>query len=226
VGEELQTVLKPYLLQRLKKDVLAHLLPSKHEFVVWTRLSSMQRTEYTHFVKNGALVQNILAGFTSSALPSIAWLKKLCGSSMLVDDAVKDDVKSALAQMKTQEVLQHSAKLEVLSAMVPELIQQGHRTLIFSQSTKMLDIIEFVLRSIIGDRIARIDGSTKESNRQKFVDAFNDSDGRFDVMLLSTHAGGVGLTLTGASRSIIFDPDFNPALDAQAVDRCYRLGKW
>ena len=86
----------------------------------------------------------------------------------------------------------------------------------------MLDIIERVLESI---PFSRIDGSTKETERQRRVDDFNSSKGRTEVMLLSTKAAGIGLTLTGADRAIIYDPSWNPAEDAQAVDRCYRIGQ-
>lgn len=86
----------------------------------------------------------------------------------------------------------------------------------------MLNIIERVLESI---PFARIDGSTKETERQRRVDDFNSSNGKAKVMLLSTKAAGVGLTLTGADRAVIYDPSWNPAEDAQAVDRCYRIGQ-
>jgi SNF2 family DNA or RNA helicase len=115
-----------------------------------------------------------------------------------------------------------SSKLHALSKLVEHLRDQGHRLLIFSQSTKMLDIIERVLCSV---RLSRIDGSTKEKDRQRRVDEFNSSHGRTEVMLLSTKAAGVGLTLTGADRAIVYDPSWNPAEDSQAVDRCYRIGQ-
>jgi SNF2 family DNA or RNA helicase len=74
-------------------------------------------------------------------------------------------------------------------------------------------------------KVSRIDGQTKERDRQRFVDEFNDPESDVEVMLLSTKAGGLGLTLTGADRAIIYDPSFNPAEDSQAVDRCYRIGQ-
>ncbi|EED87126.1 predicted protein, partial [Thalassiosira pseudonana CCMP1335] len=96
--------------------------------------------------------------------------------------------------------------------------------LVFSQSTKMLDIMEKVFKS---DDVSflRIDGKTAEKSRQQKVDAFNDKESNVDIMLLSTKAAGVGLTLNGADRAIIFDPSWNPSTDAQAIDRCYRIGQ-
>ena len=114
-------------------------------------------------------------------------------------------------------------KLQVLDALVEKHRNTGHRILIFSQSTKMLDIIQRVLERVNGLR--RIDGKTKERDRQRLVDHFNEKGSPIQVMLLSTKAAGIGLTLTGADRVVIYDPSWNPAEDSQAVDRCYRIGQ-
>jgi SNF2 family DNA or RNA helicase len=192
-GDELQAILKPYLLRRSKEETLAHLLPPKQEFVVWTHLSTLQRQKYLNFVRNDANIRGIMRGEKHSALASLSWLKKLCGFPMLVDqnddEAGRGDLKSNLGTHGVENVVEQSAKLGVLLHMVPALIDKGHRILIFSQSTKMLDIIQFVLQSKLGERIARIDGTTAERNRQRYVDMFNEEQSQFDVMLLSTRAG-------------------------------------
>jgi DNA excision repair protein ERCC-6 len=87
----------------------------------------------------------------------------------------------------------------------------------------MLDIIEEVFDGAV--TYLRIDGQTAEKSRQRNVDYFNDKESAIDCMLLSTKAAGVGLTLNGANRAIIYDPSWNPAEDAQAIDRCYRIGQ-
>jgi SNF2 family DNA or RNA helicase len=189
VAEELQAIIKPYMLQRLKKDILANMLPPKQEFVVWTHLSEVQRQKYTEYVQSVEVDQEMMNEGKGSALVAITWLKKLCGIPLLVDDTIREDLQSALAQLGVEGVVQQSAKLGILIHMIQTLSGQGHRTLIFSQSTKMLDIIQFVLASKFGDRIARIDGTTAERNRQRFVDSFNADNSRFDVMLISTRAG-------------------------------------
>ena len=121
------------------------------------------------------------------------------------------------------ELIEASAKLKVLSDLVDRLIGKGCRILIFSQSTKVLDIIERVLKERFN--LERIDGKTKEKDRQIRVDQFNEEASDIDIMLISTKAGGQGLTLTGADTCIVYDPSWNPAEDAQAVDRCYRIGQ-
>jgi len=82
-----------------------------------------------------------------------------------------------------------------------------------------------IIANVLPFKFGRIDGSTKGKDRQAIVDRFNKEDTSFDAMLLSTKAAGIGLTLTGADRAIIYDPSWNPADDSQAVDRCYRIGQ-
>nr|XP_019701689.1 protein CHROMATIN REMODELING 19 isoform X2 [Elaeis guineensis] len=101
--------------------------------------------------------------------------------------------------------------------------QDGHRALIFSQWTTMLDILEWTLE-VIGVTYRRLDGSTQVTERQNIVDTFNNDHSIF-ACLLSTRAGGQGLNLIGADTVIIHDMDFNPQMDRQAEDRCHRIGQ-
>jgi SNF2 family DNA or RNA helicase len=219
---ELQNKLRPYFIQRLKIDFLADMLPKKRDFVVWTHLSDRQRSMYSKYVEAGdSAVAQVLTGISTSPLEAVTWLKKLCGHPILVDK--NGEVYSeSLDRIDPDALKKYSSKLQVLDALIERLRSRGHRTLIFSQSTKMLDIIERVLHRA---KLSRIDGSTKEKDRQRRVDEFNRKNTDVEVMLLSTKAAGVGLTLTGADRAIVYDPSWNPAEDSQAVDRCYRIGQ-
>jgi len=219
-NKQLQSLLKPYFLQRLKVDYLADLLPPKTELMLWTHLSDRQRSMYTEFTnaKEG-LVRSILLGEKTSPLEAITFLKKLCGHPLLIEQP-GDDLADALEQLDVDEILAPSKKLQILLDLVDKLRLDKHKTLIFSQSTRMLDIIQKVLSPIV--RLARIDGSTQERDRQRLVDESNENDGAFDAFLLSTKAAGIGLTLTAADRVIFYDPSWTPAEDLQAVDRCYR----
>ncbi|XP_078448517.1 SNF2 domain-containing protein / helicase domain-containing protein [Wolffia australiana] len=116
-----------------------------------------------------------------------------------------------------------SAKCQALSRLLPSLKNNGHRVLIFSQWTSMLDILEWAL-DVIGVTYNRLDGSTQVSERQTLVDTFNNDSSIF-ACLLSTRAGGQGLNLIGADTVIIHDMDFNPQIDRQAEDRCHRIGQ-
>lgn len=116
-----------------------------------------------------------------------------------------------------------SAKCRALAGLLPTLMDGGHRVLIFSQWTSMLDILEWAL-DVIGVTYRRLDGSTQVTERQTIVDTFNNDTSIF-ACLLSTRAGGQGLNLTGADTVIIHDMDFNPQIDRQAEDRCHRIGQ-
>lgn len=116
-----------------------------------------------------------------------------------------------------------SAKCQALADLLPSLKRDGHRVLIFSQWTSMLDILEWTL-DVIGVTYRRLDGSTQVTERQNIVDAFNNDTSIF-ACLLSTRAGGQGLNLTGADTVVIHDMDFNPQMDRQAEDRCHRIGQ-
>ncbi|EJK75367.1 hypothetical protein THAOC_02911 [Thalassiosira oceanica] len=207
--EALKKKLEPYFLQRLKKTEFGgDGLPTKEEICVFCDLSKRQREIYAEYTKNGFDAEQ-----HGSPLSAITWLKMLCGHPLLVKK-----------HQDSSDLLEGSAKLQVLLSLLLRLQRSNHRTLVFSQSTKMLDIIERVLD---GEdiKMRRIDGSTGQSDRQKTVDSFNDVESDVGVLLLSTKACGVGLTLTGADRAILFDISWNPSEDSQAVDRCYRIGQ-
>ncbi|KAL8144416.1 hypothetical protein V2J09_017448 [Rumex salicifolius] len=141
-----------------------------------------------------------------------------CIHRLLYNYGIKD-AKGILPNKKVME----SAKCQALANLLPSLKQDGHRVLIFSQWTSMLDILEWTL-DVIGVTYQRLDGSTQVSERQIIVDTFNNDTSIF-ACLLSTRAGGQGLNLTGADTVIIHDMDFNPQIDRQAEDRCHRIGQ-
>ncbi|KAK6539540.1 swr1 complex component [Orbilia ellipsospora] len=114
-------------------------------------------------------------------------------------------------------------KLQKLDTLLRHLQEGGHRALIFTQMTKVLDILEQFL-NIHGHRYLRLDGATKVEQRQILTERFN-NDNRILVFILSTRSGGLGLNLTGADSVIFYDLDWNPAMDKQCQDRCHRIGQ-
>ncbi|ANB14381.1 chromatin-remodeling protein SWR1 [Sugiyamaella lignohabitans] len=114
-------------------------------------------------------------------------------------------------------------KLQRLSTLMRDLIDGGHRALIFTQMTKVLDILEQFL-NIHGWRYLRLDGATKVEQRQVLTERFN-TDARIPVFILSTRSGGLGINLTGADTVIFYDSDWNPSMDKQCQDRCHRIGQ-
>ncbi|KAG7192749.1 swr1 complex component [Scheffersomyces spartinae] len=114
-------------------------------------------------------------------------------------------------------------KLQKLATLLQNLTAGGHRALIFTQMTKVLDILEQFL-NIHGYRYMRLDGATKIEDRQLLTEKFN-RDNKIPVFILSTRSGGLGINLTGADTVIFYDSDWNPAMDKQCQDRCHRIGQ-
>ena len=114
-------------------------------------------------------------------------------------------------------------KLQVLSSLLRKLHLGGHRALIFTQMTRMLDVLESFL-NYHGYVYMRLDGATKVETRQALMERFNNNS-KYFIFILSTRSGGVGINLTGADTVIFYDSDWNPTMDAQAQDRCHRIGQ-
>lgn len=114
-------------------------------------------------------------------------------------------------------------KLQRMALLLRDLIDNGHRALIFTQMTKVLDVLEKFL-NIHGFRYLRLDGATKIEQRQVLTERFN-TDTRIPIFILSTRSGGLGINLTGADTVIFYDSDWNPSMDKQCQDRCHRIGQ-
>jgi len=124
---------------------------------------------------------------------------------------------------ETRLIQYDCGKLQVLAKLLRELQSGGHRALIFTQMTKVLDVLESFL-NYHGYTYLRLDGSTKVEQRQVLMERFN-ANAKYFVFILSTRSGGVGINLTGADTVIFYDSDWNPTMDAQAQDRCHRIGQ-
>lgn len=121
------------------------------------------------------------------------------------------------------ELVRDCAKLKVFDGLLKQLKKEGHRVLVYSQMTAMLDILEDFLY-VRGHKFIRLDGSSKLDDRRDMMDSFQ-TDNSIFVFLLSTRAGGLGINLTAADTVIFYDSDWNPTNDAQAMDRAHRLGQ-
>ena len=112
----------------------------------------------------------------------------------------------------------------LLDKLLKKMHVGGHRVLVFSQMTRMLDILEDYLAWRRWS-YRRLDGTVSSDDRRKAMNEFQDENNEIDVFLLSTRAGGLGVNLTRADTCIIFDSDWNPHMDLQAQDRCHRIGQ-
>ncbi|KAI8049215.1 SNF2 family N-terminal domain-containing protein [Syncephalis plumigaleata] len=125
-----------------------------------------------------------------------------------------------------KSIVSASGKMRLLDQLLPALFARGHRVLIFSQMTRMLDIIEIWITEVKKWNTFRIDGGVKQEERRRMIAEFNgDKSMKYPVFLLSTRAGGLGINLTAADTVILFDSDWNPQMDLQAQDRVHRIGQ-
>ncbi|KAG7088716.1 hypothetical protein E1B28_012684 [Marasmius oreades] len=156
---------------------------------------------------------------------TVMQLRKVCSHPFLFDWPV--DAKSS-QPILNDELVAASGKMMVLDRLLSELFRRKHKVLLFSQFTTMLDIIEDWAVELKGWRICRIDGSTSVIDRRNQMDEFQNGGDNPDapqLFLLSTRAGGLGITLTAADTVVFYDQDWNPQMDAQAQDRAHRIGQ-
>lgn len=222
--KRLHEMLGPHMLRRLKADVLKN-MPTKSEFIVRVELSPMQKKYYKYILtRNYEALNPKSGGQTVSLLNVMMDLKKCCNHPYLFPVAAEEAPLGPHGNYDTQALIKASGKLVLMSKMLKQLKEQGHRVLIFSQMTKMLDILEDFLEGE-GYKYERIDGGITGTIRQEAIDRFNAPGAQQFVFLLSTRAGGLGINLATADTVIIYDSDWNPHNDIQAFSRAHRIGQ-
>ncbi|KAK2634973.1 hypothetical protein Ddye_029765 [Dipteronia dyeriana] len=221
--EELKKLVAPHMLRRLKKDAMQN-IPPKTERMVPVELSSIQAEYYRAMLtKNYQILRNIGKGVAQQSMLNIVMqLRKVCNHPYLIPGTEPD---SGSVEFLHEMRIKASAKLTLLHAMLKVLHKEGHRVLIFSQMTKLLDILEDYLNIEFGPKTyERVDGSVAVADRQAAITRFNQDKSRF-VFLLSTRSCGLGINLATADTVIIYDSDFNPHADIQAMNRAHRIGQ-
>ncbi|XP_012224295.1 SWI/SNF-related matrix-associated actin-dependent regulator of chromatin subfamily A containing DEAD/H box 1 homolog isoform X1 [Linepithema humile] len=261
-------IMQPFVLRRLKTEVLRD-LPHKKEEIMRCALIEKQQSMYNkliaQFSKRIAQEKDSeIADANESGTGMMMQLRKLANHPLLVRDYYDEEKLKAIASRLAkergykqenpeyifedliwtsdyqlnqltrmyksvagfglpQELIPQAGKLRKLDELLPQLKADGHRVLIFSQFTMVLDILEEYL-AIRGHTFLRLDGSTPVTERQTLINEYTQEPNIF-VFLLSTRAGGLGINLTAADTVIIHDIDFNPYNDKQAEDRCHRVGQ-
>lgn len=221
--EELKKLVAPHMLRRLKKDAMQN-IPPKTERIVPVELSSIQAEYYRAMLtKNYQVLRNIGKGVAQQSMLNIVMqLRKVCNHPYLIPGTEPD---SGSLEFLHEMRIRASAKLTLLHSMLKLLRKEGHRVLIFSQMTKLLDILEDYMTIEFGPKtFERVDGSVSVSDRQAAIARFNQDKSRF-VFLLSTRSCGLGINLATADTVIIYDSDFNPHADIQAMNRAHRIGQ-
>uniref|UniRef100_A0ABM5EJC5 Chromodomain-helicase-DNA-binding protein 3 isoform X5 n=1 Tax=Pogona vitticeps TaxID=103695 RepID=A0ABM5EJC5_9SAUR len=222
--KKLHDLLGPHMLRRLKADVFKN-MPAKTELIVRVELSPMQKKYYKYILTRNFEALNSRGGGNQVSLLNIMMdLKKCCNHPYLFPVAAMESPKLPSGAYEGGALIKASGKLMLLQKMLRKLKEQGHRVLIFSQMTKMLDLLEDFL-DYEGYKYERIDGGITGALRQEAIDRFNAPGAQQFCFLLSTRAGGLGINLATADTVIIFDSDWNPHNDIQAFSRAHRIGQ-
>ncbi|XP_069922560.1 probable global transcription activator SNF2L1 isoform X5 [Oryctolagus cuniculus] len=217
--ERLHSVLKPFLLRRIKTDVEKS-LPPKKEIKIYLGLSKMQREWYTKILMKDIDVLNSSGKMDKMRLLNILMqLRKCCNHPYLFDGA-----EPGPPYTTDEHIVNNSGKMLVLDKLLAKLKEQGSRVLIFSQMTRLLDILEDYCMWR-GYEYCRLDGQTPHEEREEAIEAFNVPNSSKFIFMLSTRAGGLGINLASADVVILYDSDWNPQVDLQAMDRAHRIGQ-
>ncbi|XVE65663.1 hypothetical protein DITRI_Ditri08aG0018200 [Diplodiscus trichospermus] len=217
VVQQLHKVLRPFLLRRLKSDVEKG-LPPKKETILKVGMSQMQKQYYRALLQKDLEVVN--AGGERKRLLNIAMqLRKCCNHPYLFQGA-----EPGPPYTTGDHLITNAGKMVLLDKLLPKLKERDSRVLIFSQMTRLLDILEDYLM-FRGYQYCRIDGNTGGEDRDASIESFNKPGSEKFVFLLSTRAGGLGINLATADVVILYDSDWNPQVDLQAQDRAHRIGQ-
>lgn len=221
VVQQLHRVLRPFLLRRVKSDVEKSLLPKK-EINLYVPMSEMQVKWYQKILEKDIDAVNGAAGKRESKtrlLNIVMQLRKCCNHPYLFEGA-----EPGPPYTTDEHLVYNSGKMVILDKILSRMQKQGSRVLIFSQMSRVLDILEdyCVFRDY---NYCRIDGTTAHEDRIAAIDDYNKPDSDKFVFLLTTRAGGLGINLTSADIVVLYDSDWNPQADLQAMDRAHRIGQ-
>lgn len=221
VISKLHGILKPFLLRRVKSDVETS-LPGKMEVVLYAEMTEKQK-DINQQLRDKTLAASMKSKggnpSTASLNNMLMQMRKNCNHP----DLITAPYEGGFMYPPADQLVAECGKMRLLDRLLNKLIPNGHKVLIFSQMTSMLDLLDaYFDEKKIG--CCRIDGSISWQERQASMKKFN-TDPNFKVFLLSTRAGGLGINLTAADTCIIYDSDWNPHQDLQAMDRCHRIGQ-
>ncbi|KAI5952612.1 ISW2 [Candida jiufengensis] len=221
VIQELHQLLSPFLLRRVKADVEKSLLP-KIETNIYTGMTDMQYEWYKKLLEKDIDAVNGVVGKREGKtrlLNIVMQLRKCCNHPYLFDGA-----EPGPPYTTDEHLIFNSGKMVILDKMLKKFKSEGSRVLIFSQMSRVLDILEdyCFFREY---EYCRIDGSTSHEDRIEAIDDYNDPNSSKFLFLLTTRAGGLGINLTSADIVVLYDSDWNPQADLQAMDRAHRIGQ-
>lgn len=213
----LHRILRPFMLRRLKREVETK-LPPKKELYVFLGMTDIQRDLYKRILTKNIEVVNGF-GEKSQLINTIMQLRKTCNHPYLFEG-----IEPGPPYVDGDHLVEASMKFKFLDKIIPKILSKGSKILIFTQMTRLLDILEDFL-NYRGYKYCRIDGSTHYIDRESQIERFQAEESDVKIFILSTRAGGLGINLHAANTVIIYDSDWNPQVDIQAQDRAHRIGQ-
>ncbi|XP_076232564.1 uncharacterized protein LOC143178035 [Calliopsis andreniformis] len=235
VATMLRDAITPYMLRRTKNDVQHHVsLPEKNEQVLFCSLTDEQKKLYKKYLisEDVSFVlhekKNMESGrYRARLLIALSSLRKISNHPdlFLYTNPIDSDeeIDTSDESLKNFGYWKRSGKMIVVRSLLKIWKKQEHRVLLFTQGRQMMHILESLVQSEEYSYL-RMDGTTPMGQRHETITLFN-NDPSYFVFLLTTRVGGLGVNLTGADRVVIYDPDWNPATDAQARERAWRIGQ-
>ncbi|KAK4684402.1 hypothetical protein P7C73_g5775, partial [Tremellales sp. Uapishka_1] len=221
VVKQLHKVLRPFLLRRVKADVEHSLLPKK-EINIYVGMTEMQRKWYRMLLEKDIDAVNGASGKKEGKtrlLNIVMQLRKCCNHPYLFDGAEPGPPFTT-----DEHIIDNAGKMLILDKLLKSMKAKGSRVLIFSQMSRVLDILEDYCQ-FREFKYCRIDGGTAHEDRIAAIDEYNAPGSEKFVFLLTTRAGGLGINLVTADVVVLFDSDWNPQADLQAMDRAHRIGQ-
>lgn len=213
IVQQLHKILKPFLLRRTKQEV-EKTLPPKKEIYIKIGMTQVQKSIYKKL-----LTSSLINESKTVYKNIIMQLRKCCNHPYLFDGVEEENTDDS-----TDHLVNVASKMRILDKLLTKLKSRGSQVLIFSQMTRMLDILEDYCH-FKNYNTCRIDGDTSLEAREEHITEFTKPNSPIFIFLLSTRAGGLGLNLMTADTVILYDSDWNPQVDLQAMDRVHRIGQ-
>ena len=219
IVKQIHQILKPFVLRRLKSEV-SFKLPPKKEIFLYVGLSDLQKNMYKQILSKNIDVVNGVSKDRIQLLNILMQLKKVCNHPYLFPN-----VEQGPPYIEGEHLINNSMKLKILDVLLKKIHSETNdKVLIFSQMTTLLNILDDYCRYRKFNYL-RMDGQTSTEDRDKRIEEFQNINSDKWIFLISTRAGGLGINLHRANIVILYDSDWNPQVDLQAIDRAHRIGQ-
>ena len=219
IVKQIHQLLKPFVLRRLKSEI-KYKIPPKKEIFLYVGLSQLQKNMYKQILSKNIDIVNGVNKDRIQLLNILMQLKKVCNHPYLFPN-----IEEGPPYIEGEHLIYNSMKLKILDILLKKIHSEtDNKVLIFSQMTTLLNILDDYCR-YRNFAYLRMDGQTSSEDRDKRIEEFQNPNSDKWLFLISTRAGGLGINLHAANIVILYDSDWNPQVDLQAIDRAHRIGQ-